>query len=196
MKEPGMNWRFAIPAMVAIALFGVFWFVLYRAGQGYNVGEIQSPLLGKAAPQFRLSQVEDATKFVDSKDYKGHPYVLNVWATWCSGCQQEHPVLLEIARQNLVPIVGLDTKDDLNEAQQWLTKLGDPYAATAFDGEGRVSIDWGVYGAPETFLIDGNGIVLYKHIAPLTMEVWEREFLPRIQASRGIAAAISPEPPR
>lgn len=181
-----MKWRFAAPALVFAALIAVFALILHRTDNGtYDPREISSPLIGKAAPNFRLPRVEDPTHFVDARDYAGQVYVFNVWGTWCGGCRQEHPVLLTIAKQNLVPIVGLDSKDDLKEAQQWLNVLGNPYSATAFDPEGRVSIDWGVYGAPETFLVDAKGTVLYKFISPLTMEVWEREFVPRIQRARG-----------
>lgn len=176
-----MNWRFAIPAMVFIALFGVFWFVLKKNQQGHDIHAIQSPLLGKAAPQFQLSQVEDPAKILDNGKFHGQPYILNVWATWCAGCRQEHQTLLAIARENLVPIVGIDWNDDLESAQRWLNALGNPYVATGFDAQGRVAIDWGVYGAPETFLIDANGTVQYKHVAPMTMEVWQREFVPRIK---------------
>jgi cytochrome c biogenesis protein CcmG/thiol:disulfide interchange protein DsbE len=179
-----MKLKFAIPAIVFLALFGVFWLMLNRAGSGeYNAREFKSPLLGKPAPQFRLPSVDDPAKFVDTKEFAGHPYVLNVWGTWCVECRQEHPTLMAIARQNLVPIVGLDNKDDLEQAQRWLSALGNPYTASAFDSEGRVGIDWGVYGAPETFLIDAEGIVVYKYISALTMDVWEREFVPRIQHS-------------
>jgi len=177
-----MKWRFALPAIAFTALFAIFWFMLNRAGNGeYDAREIKSPLLGKAAPQFRLAQVEDPAQFVDSANFVGKPYVLNVWGTWCAGCRQEHAILLEIARQNLIPIVGIDWNDDLAQAQRWLTELGNPYVATGNDNQGRVAIDWGVYGAPETFLIDAHGIVQYKHVAPMTMEIWQREFLPRIQ---------------
>jgi cytochrome c biogenesis protein CcmG/thiol:disulfide interchange protein DsbE len=180
-----MKWRFAIPAIVFASLFGVLWLTLYRTeNNSYDPREIRSPLIGKPAPSFRLSKVEDPAAFVDGSDFAGQIYVLNVWGTWCVGCREEHPVLLEIAQQKSVPIVGLDSKDTLEDAQQWLKVLGNPYAATAFDAEGRASIDWGVYGAPETFLVDANGIVLYKFISPMTMEVWEREFLPRIEKAR------------
>ena len=110
--------------------------------------------------------------------------MLNVWGTWCVGCRAEHETLLAIAQQKVVPIVGLNWKDDNAAAQQWLRDLGNPYAVVAEDREGRTAIDWGVYGAPETFLIGPDGTVLYKHIAPMTMEDWNKEFLPRIQAAR------------
>jgi cytochrome c biogenesis protein CcmG/thiol:disulfide interchange protein DsbE len=117
---------------------------------------------------------------VASKDLAGRVWLLNVWGTWCGGCREEHPVLLAIARQNVAPMIGLDWKDDSAAALQWLKELGNPYSAVASDQEGRVAIDWGVYGAPETFLIGPDGKVLYKHIAPMTMDVWNKEFLPRI----------------
>jgi cytochrome c biogenesis protein CcmG/thiol:disulfide interchange protein DsbE len=117
--------------------------------------------------------------------------VLNVWGTWCGGCREEHDTLLDIARQKVVPIVGLNWKDDNTAAQQWLQKLGNPYAVVAEDRDGRAAIDWGVYGAPETFLIGPDGVVLYKHIAPMTMEVWNTEFMPRIEAARAAAGSRS-----
>lgn len=177
-----MKFRFLLPVIAFGLLFGAFAFMLHRTeNEGYDPKLIQSPLLGKAAPSFRLPKVESPDQFVDSRDFAGQVYVLNAWGTWCVGCRQEHPVLLEIARQQLVPLVGLDTKDELQDAQTWLEKLGNPYAATALDSDGRVAIDWGVYGAPESFLVDTKGIVIYKHIGPLTMQVWQQEFVPRIQ---------------
>jgi len=116
---------------------------------------------------------------------RGQFSVLNVWATWCGGCRQEHPVLNRIAEQGNVPIYGLNWKDDAQMAGEWLRRLGDPYTATAFDEEGRVAIDWGVYGAPETFLVAPDGTILYRHISPMTMEVWENEFVARITAAGG-----------
>jgi cytochrome c biogenesis protein CcmG/thiol:disulfide interchange protein DsbE len=171
--------RYLIPALIFAALVAFFAIGLQR-----NPRYIPSPLIGKPAPQFELQAVEDPTRTVRTRDFHGRPYVLNVWGTWCAGCRLEHETLLQIARSGVVPIVGLNWKDDRSLAQQWLEQLGNPYVVTAFDPEGRAGIDWGVYGAPETFLVDANGIVQYKHIAPLTMEVWEREFLPRLRGGR------------
>ncbi len=185
-----MKWRFAIPITILVALCAVFGWMLYRTGvEGYDASVLQSPLVGKPAPTFRLSKVETPDQFVDSRDYAGKPYLLNVWATWCDACRHEHPVLLEIARQSAVPIVGLDTKDELSEAQRWLNRLGNPYVANAFDADGRVALDWGVYGAPETFLVDARGMVVYKHVGPLTMSVWQQQFVPRIQAQLSPSAS-------
>jgi len=179
-----MKWRFIAPALVFAALFAVFGLMLYRTHSGnYNPRDIgASPLLGKPAPQFSLAQVENIAKTVDTRTFAGKPYVVNVWATWCVACREEHATLLALARQNVVPIVGLDWNDDLSQAQRWLGALGNPYVATAFDSNGKVAIDFGVFGAPETFLIDANGIVQYKHAGVMTIEVWQREFITRLQA--------------
>jgi cytochrome c biogenesis protein CcmG/thiol:disulfide interchange protein DsbE len=115
---------------------------------------------------------------------KGQIYVLNVWGTWCFECRAEHEELLAIARQHIVPLIGLDYMDQREKAQQWLTQLGNPYQAVGFDTDGRTAINWGVYGAPETYLVDARGQILYKFISPITPEVWENEFLPRINAAQ------------
>jgi len=109
---------------------------------------------------------------------------LNVWGTWCFACRQEHEALLEIAKQHQVPIIGLDYMDERDKAKQWLAQLGNPYDAVAFDTDGRTAIDWGVYGAPETYLVDAKGRVIFKFISPMTADVWQQEFLPRIAAAR------------
>jgi cytochrome c biogenesis protein CcmG, thiol:disulfide interchange protein DsbE len=168
-------WRFLVPIGLFAALFTFFF-----AGLGRDKETLPSPLIGKPAPQFELSAVDDPTRTVSSRQFAGRPYMVNIWGTWCPGCRQEHEVLLQIAQRNLVPIIGIDWKDDAQAAQRWLRERGNPYAATAFDGEGRVAIDWGAYGAPETFLVDANGIVIHKHVGPLTMAAWEADFVPRI----------------
>ena len=178
--------KFIVPLLLFVAL-GAFLFVgLYR-----DPRYVPSPLIGKPAPEFTLPSLQDANYPVSSKDLLGQPWVLNVWGTWCGGCRQEHDTLLAIARQRTVPIVGLNWKDDNGAAQQWLSQLGNPYNVVAEDREGRTAIDWGVYGAPETFLIGPDGVVLYKHIAPMTMEVWNSEFLPRIEQARAAAGSTT-----
>ena len=179
-------WKFIVPFGL-FALLAVFLYIGLHRDPSY----VPSPLIGKQAPEFTLPSLQDPAYPVSSKDLAGRPWVLNVWGTWCAGCRQEHPVLLQIARSTSVPIIGLDWKDDATEAQRWLAELGNPYAAVAFDSEGRVAIDWGVYGAPETFLIGADGKVLYKHIAPMTLEVWAKEFEPRIQAATAAAGGAS-----
>lgn len=166
-------WRYLLPIGLFVALIGFFSVSLNRDKE-----TLPSPLLGKPAPAFTLPSLDDPSRQVAGSDFAGKPYVLNVWGTWCVGCRQEHETLLAIAQRGEVPIVGLNWKDDRAQAQQWLQDLGNPYSVIASDDEGRVAIDWGVYGAPETFLVDAQGRVIYKHIAPLTMEIWEREFVP------------------
>lgn len=174
-------WRYLVPVGVFAALLAFFYI-----GLGRDKETLPSALLGKPAPAFELPSVEDPSKMVSSKDFAGRKYVLNVWGTWCPGCRQEHDVLLAIAKTNAAPIVGLDWKDDLQLAQRWLSDLGNPYVATAFDAEGRVAIDWGVYGAPETFLVDEQGQIIHKHIGPMTMDIWRADFAPKL-AGQGSA---------
>lgn len=143
-------------------------------------GTILSPLLGKPAPEFSLPSLTDASQTVKSSDLHGHWYIFNVWGTWCYECRAEHAVLMEMSQQNVVPIIGLDWKDKDQEALSVLSESGNPYQAVAADRDGREAIDWGVYGAPETFLVNDRGIVVYKYIGALTREAWEKEFLPRL----------------
>jgi cytochrome c biogenesis protein CcmG/thiol:disulfide interchange protein DsbE len=143
-------------------------------------GTIPSPLIGKPAPHFALPSLTDANRTVRSTELAGRWYVFNVWGTWCGGCRAEHDVLLEMRKANRVPLIGLDWKDDDAQALEWLAQLGNPYEVVAVDHEGRTAIDWGVYGAPETFLVNPQGIVVYKYVGPLTREVWEQQFVPHL----------------
>jgi len=171
--------RYLIPVIAFALLVAVF-----RVGLDRDPTFVPSPLIGKVAPSFDLPRLGDQSQRLTDQDLQGQVSLVNVWATWCVGCRQEHDTLLEIAKLGVVPIYGLNWKDDATLAGQWLEQLGNPYVATGFDGEGRVAIDWGVYGAPETFLLDANGVVLYKHIAPLDMQTFQSEFMPRILAAR------------
>lgn len=169
-------WRYLIP----VGLFGAL-VAFFFVGLGRDKETLPSPLIGKPAPVFELPTLEDPAQKVGNAAFAGKPYVLNIWGSWCVGCRHEHETLMQISRQGEVPIIGLNWKDDRQSALQWLRQLGNPYVENAYDGEGRVAIDWGAYGAPETFLIDAEGTVIYKHIAPLTMDIWEREFLPKLR---------------
>jgi cytochrome c biogenesis protein CcmG/thiol:disulfide interchange protein DsbE len=160
---------------------------VFVIGLSLNPNELPSPYLNNPAPQFELPQLGNPQKTVGSTNYAGEVALVNVWATWCVGCRQEHDFLLQLARENTIPIYGLNWRDRQDEALSWLSQLGDPYVATAFDGDGRVGIDWGVYGAPETFLIGADGTVLYKHISPLNRAVWESEFLPKIRSAQEVS---------
>jgi cytochrome c biogenesis protein CcmG, thiol:disulfide interchange protein DsbE len=146
-------------------------------------GIIASALLGKPAPEFSLPELNDPARSVRSQDLKGHWYLFNVWGTWCGECRAEHEALLQVSRAKVMPLIGLDWKDSDTDARAWLTQLGNPYQAVAVDRAGRVAIDWGVYGAPETFLVNPAGIVVYKHIGALTYETWTHEILPRVAAA-------------
>jgi cytochrome c biogenesis protein CcmG/thiol:disulfide interchange protein DsbE len=174
-------WKFLLPGAAFIALVVLFAFGL---DPKRDIHALPSPLIGKPAPEFALTDVLDASRSVSNATLKGQVYVLNVWASWCLPCRQEHQALLEISRQHVVPIIGLDYMDEREKAKQWLEQLGNPYSAVAFDTDGRTAIDWGVYGAPETYLVDARGRVIFKFISPVTQEVWEKEFLPRINAAR------------
>jgi cytochrome c biogenesis protein CcmG/thiol:disulfide interchange protein DsbE len=174
-------WKFILPVVAFVALAVLFAFGL---NPNRDIHALPSPLIGKPAPLFNLSDVVDPTRNVSNAALKGQVYVLNVWGTWCVACREEHEALLAIAQQRVVPIIGLDYMDQRDKARQWLEQLGNPYQAVAFDTDGRTAIDWGVYGAPETFLVDGQGRVLFKFISPMTPDVWEHEFLPRIEAAR------------
>ena len=172
-------WRYLLPGGIFALLVAVFAVGLFR-----DPSYVPSPLVGKPAPEFSLPRLDDPQKTLQRQDLLGKTSLVNVWATWCSGCRQEHDTLLTLARVGGVPIFGINWKDDPLLARQWLQQLGNPYAAVGVDEEGGTAIDWGVYGAPETFLVGPDGTVLYKHIAPMTLAVWRDEFMPRIAAAR------------
>jgi cytochrome c biogenesis protein CcmG/thiol:disulfide interchange protein DsbE len=174
--------RFLLPLAVFIVLAGFL-----AAGLRLNPREVPSPLIGKPVPAFRLAQLHAGDKTISPEDLRGKVWLLNVWASWCVSCKQEHPVLIDLDRQKTITIVGLNYKDDRAAAITWLTQHGgDPYAVSAVDADGRVGIDFGVYGVPETFLIDKNGIIRYKHIGPVTSEAIKTKILPLAEElSRG-----------
>lgn len=169
-------WRFLLP-LGGFAILVLFFFV----GLHREPSAIPSPLIGKSAPAFSLASVNDPQRLVSTADLRGRMYLLNVWGTWCVGCREEHATLLTVAQSQAVPIIGLNWKDDRELAMRWLKDLGDPYLACAFDPEGRTAIDWGVYGAPESFLVSADGRIVLKHIGPLTLEIWNEKFLPLIR---------------
>jgi cytochrome c biogenesis protein CcmG/thiol:disulfide interchange protein DsbE len=170
--------------LAPIAAFAVL-IPIFIIGLQRDPSELPSPFIGMPAPAFSLPGLEDPTVAVGSKDYEGKTALVNVWATWCVGCRQEHDFLLTLAARESVPIYGLNWRDNREDALLWLQKLGNPYTASAYDADGTVGIDWGVYGAPETFLIGPDGTVLHKHLSPLTEEIWQRDFVPKISAVRG-----------
>jgi cytochrome c biogenesis protein CcmG/thiol:disulfide interchange protein DsbE len=176
--------RFVNRFLLPLGLFALLAVVLaIGIKHSPDKGIIASPLLGKPAPQFSLPNLTDPGRVVSSSDLKGHWYLFNVWGTWCGECRAEHEMLLQVRRAGVVPLIGLDWKDDDTQALSWLTQLGNPYQSVAVDRSGRVAIDWGVYGAPETFLVNPEGIVVYKHVGALTYDTWAREILPRVTAA-------------
>jgi len=154
-------------------------------------GLIPSPLIGKAAPQFSLPSLFSAQSAVDTSQLKGHWSLVNVWGSWCATCRDEHPTLLMIKREGRVPIIGIDWNDDPADAMNWLGQLGNPYSEIGEDRNGRVAIDWGVYGAPESFLINPQGMIVYKQIGEITPQIWREEFLARIDAANAAPRAAT-----
>ncbi len=167
--------RYVVALVVALALLAVFY-----KGLSSDPSALPSQYIGKPAPQFDLPTVRDPAKRISNEDLKGRVSLVNIWATWCVGCRQEHPFLNALSQRGEIPIYAINWRDDLGDAQRWLQGYGDPYVASGFDEDGRVGIDWGVYGAPETFLIDAAGNVVYRFPGPLNQNIWEQEFVPRI----------------
>ncbi len=175
-----MKVRFLIPLVLFLLLIGLF-----VAGLKLDPSVVPSPLIDKPVPQFSLPELHDQEKIVDSAELTKHQVSLfNIWASWCVACRQEHPFLMELARAGEVPIYGLNYKDKRPDAIGWLKRLGNPYIASAFDEKGRVGLDWGVYGVPETFVVDSKGIIRYKQIGPLTKQAWQETILPLIDKIR------------
>ncbi|HJP03826.1 MAG: DsbE family thiol:disulfide interchange protein [Gammaproteobacteria bacterium] len=175
--------KFLIPIAVFAGMVAIFYKGLYS-----DPTLVSSPFIDKAAPVFNLPTLYDDQKHITEAEFKGRISLFNVWASWCPGCAREHEMLLMIARDTDIPIYGLNWKDERQAAQKWLRERGNPYTVNAVDRDNVTGIDWGVYGAPETFLIDGEGIIRYKHIGPLTPEIWAAEFLPRIETARATLA--------
>jgi cytochrome c biogenesis protein CcmG/thiol:disulfide interchange protein DsbE len=155
--------------------------LLLGVGLTLDPREVPSPLIGKAAPAFELPLLHAPDKTFSQKDMLGKVWVLNVWASWCPPCLVEHPVITALAQAQLAPVVGLNYKDARNDALPWLKRNGDPYAFSVFDLDGRIGIDYGVYGVPETYVIDRGGVIRYKHIGPLTPEVSRKKVQPLLK---------------
>jgi len=171
-----MNKKLLIPLVVFIALAGFLFVGLWR-----DPREVPSPLIGKPAPQFTLAQLHTPDTKLGTADMKGQVWLLNVWASWCVSCREEHPLLVELGKAKIVPIIGLNYKDQPGPGKQWLRQFGDPYTTSVVDADGRVGIDYGVYGVPETFVIDKDGTIRYKQIGPITAEALEKKILPLVR---------------
>ena len=172
--------KFLLPLCV---FFGLVAFL--AAGLKLDPKEVPSPLIGKAAPAFSLTRLDNSTQQIRRDDLLGKVWMLNVWASWCVACREEHPLLVEFSKQKLLPVYGLNYKDGRPEGLQWLTRFGNPYDASLFDSDGRVGIDWGVYGVPETFIVDQKGVIRFKHIGPLSAEVIRTQIAPLVRKLNG-----------
>lgn len=172
--------KFLLPLAVFLGLVGFL-----AAGLKLDPKEVPSPLIDKPAPAFRLTRLDDANVSIARDDLKGQVWILSVWASWCVACQAEHPLLVELAAKKLVPIYGLNYKDERLAGMKWLSRYGDPYTASLFDENGRVGIDWGVYGVPETFVVDREGVIRFKQIGPLTPEVIRDQIEPLVRRLHG-----------
>lgn len=166
--------------LIPLAIFAVL-VVFLAIGLGHDPHEVPSPLINKPAPAFRLAQLHDPAKTFSAEEMRGKVWLLNVWASWCVSCRDEHPVLVELSKTGQLPIYGLNYKDKREDGMAWLAELGNPYVLSAQDVDGRVGIDYGVYGVPETYLIDKNGVIRFKQIGPVTPEVLQKKILPLAQ---------------
>jgi cytochrome c biogenesis protein CcmG, thiol:disulfide interchange protein DsbE len=167
--------------------FGIFavLVVFLAIGLGLDPKVVPSPLIGKPAPEFSLPRLDDPQRHISNADMRGKVWLLNVWASWCVSCRAEHEVIKQLARMNEIEILGLNYKDDPADAARWLQALGDPYVASAMDQDGRVGIDWGVYGVPESFLVDQQGVIRYKQIGPVDQRALQEKILPLIRELKG-----------
>ena len=155
--------------------------VLLAAGLRLDPREVPSPLIGKPAPPFELPLLGVPDKTLSQKDMLGKVWILNVWASWCAPCLVEHPVITRLAKAGAAPVVGLNYKDAREDALPWLRRNGDPFFASVYDSAGRIAIDYGVYGVPETYVIDRRGVIRYKHIGPLTPEIAQKKVEPLLK---------------
>jgi cytochrome c biogenesis protein CcmG/thiol:disulfide interchange protein DsbE len=167
--------RFILPLVVFLVLAGFLY-----VGLGLDPHEVPSPLIDKPAPAFNLPQLHDNAKNFSPEEMKGKVWLLNVWSSWCVSCKEEHPLLLSLSQQNVVPIYGLDYKDKKEDAEMWLNQAGNPYTLNVMDRDGRVGINYGVYGVPETYVIDKQGIIRYKQIGPVTSQSLNEKILPMV----------------
>lgn len=170
--------RYAAPALILLLLIALF----YR-GLKLDPREVPSPLVGKTAPAFDLPLLEPEGQKLTPQALTGRPVLVNFFASWCAGCQVEHPVLMELSRQG-VEIVGMDYKDEPADARRWLARHGNPYRQVAVDRVGQAGLDWGVYGVPETYVLGADGTILFKQIGPVTREAWEQHIRPLLGAAR------------
>ena len=172
-----MSKKYLLPLLLFVLLA-----VVLGLGLKHDPREVPSPLINKPAPMFSLSRLDDPTRYFSPVDLRGKPWLLSVWASWCGSCRQEHPLLVDLARSSDVLLIGLDYKDEPTDAKNWLRQFGNPYMLSVSDPDGKIGIDYGVYGVPETYVIDRGGIIRYKHIGPLTASDIETKLLPLVRS--------------
>lgn len=177
-----MKLRFILPLIFFVGVGLLLWRAL-----SLHPNQIPSPLINQTAPSFTLPTLFSKNKTTSEKDLIGHVTLLNVWATWCYACAVEHDYLLELAKNHDMMLYGFNYKDNTDSAKTWLKEHGNPYQIIAIDADGKTAIDWGVYGTPETFIIDKKGIIRYKHIGPITPENWENDLQPLVDKLRSEA---------
>lgn len=178
-----MNPKSLIPLILFLAMA-----VLLGVGLTLNPRELPSTMLNKTAPPFTLKLLHEPESSFSPSDFKGQRWLLNVWASWCVACRYEHPLLNQLANKTTIPLVGLNYKDEPSAAREWLSERGNPYTKSPMDIEGNAGIDWGVYGVPETFVIDENGLVIYKHTGPITADIVSNEILPLFTGNTNVGA--------
>lgn len=182
LVEPARPWRrlaFFVPVLVFVGLA-----VAFAVGLTMNPREIPSVLIDKPVPDFRLPPVKGRDLGLATTDLRGEVSLVNAFASWCVACRVEHPLLMQLSKAGIVPVHGLNYKDKPDDAAAWLERYGDPYSRTGADLDGRVAIDWGIYGLPETFLVDRHGVIRFKHVGPVTPQVLEETILPLIEELR------------
>lgn len=168
-----------LPLLAFIAL-AVLLFVGVRMNSGKDTSAIPSPLIGKQAPALNLPELNMPQQSIGLQDLKGRAFVLNIWGSWCVSCRIEHPIITEMAKSGVI-VVGYNYKDSAEDARAWLNQFGNPYALIIQDEDGKAALDWGIYGAPETFVIDAQGIVRFKHVGPITSEIVQNKILPLLK---------------
>ncbi len=176
--------RALIPLGIFLAVAGLLFYILYIRGTGQDANYIPSPLIDKPAPEFALPSLKDPGQTLTREVLLGQVSLVNVWASWCPACRDEHAELMRIAREHGIRLIGFNWKDDRVDALAWLKRFGDPYALILYDPDNRAGIDWGVYGAPETFVVDAQGIIRHKRVGPIDAQVWETEIKPVIERYR------------
>lgn len=167
--------------LIAFSLLALLLGVGVLMNSGKDTSAIPSPLIGKPAPAFSLPVLGDPSRRITNADLRGEPYLLNVWGSWCPACRDEHPVITDLAKSGRIKVIGYDYKDEPEAAQRWLEQFGNPYALVIADEDGRAAFDWGIYGAPESFLVDAEGIVRWKFIGPMTDDVVRDQLLPELE---------------